>query len=451
VWEAKQASGGQRATTGMSNSTSSNENAGADMFEKKPSKLFMPAGKNYFYHQSKYGIMAYDLAAGERKWKKYGWGDEATTLAFDPKGMIIFADKVYMVNYEDGEPIWEKPVKSKGQVDFFAYAPQGLVIGIMKLNVRKVPYYELNCINPDQGTFLFEENMKIEGNLLEMWGCDAGVFYTTDRELNIWDAKTGKNAMESIGVTATGNFFDIKSWDYSAPPNGKLLTGFKGEMAYIFNTETGFLYSVNTTTAEQKKLIASPLVFEDGATAGKMEVREKGIFLSSNQNATLFDFQGKEQYRVYLPKPQTGLLWKMVAAAATVYESQRQMNDAVRQSQPRVNGAGVQTRSSFANDFLGLPGARVEVNLAGANKILHDRFQASKQTVNAHYIFTQLAEKAGGWLDGEYGIVKVDKDTGEIQKYISFGKQKEPKFIIDEITGRLFYFNGSYIECYDVK
>jgi outer membrane protein assembly factor BamB len=397
--------------------------------------------------------MAYDIQTGDKKWKKSAKATEESLVVFDPKGMITFADKVYMYDYSTGEKLWDKPMRMSGAAEFAAYSPQGLVIGIRKLNIRKVPYFEMNCLDPDLGNFRFDDNFKLEGNLLEMWPCDAGVFYTTDRELNTWDASTGKNAMISIAVTAKSNFFDIKSWDYTAPPNGSLLTAFKGEMAYIFNTETKHLYSVNTKTGKKKQLTTDPLVFEDGKTANQIEMREGGIFLASSQSATLLDFEGNETYRVHLPVAKKGFLWKMLAASAMVYQSQRTANDAIRQSNPQLSNNESRTRSEYGRKMQGGQDNRIQVtvNEDAARKILHNRFEASKQGKNSYYIYSQLAQKAGGWLDGEYGLVKVNKDTGAIEKYLSFGKNMQPNFIIDEISGKLFYASGNRILCFDMN
>lgn len=443
IWKVKPAKGAAK--------TMSWSNAAQDAQIPQPSRFFRMEGEDFFYYQTESGIMVYDMETGKAKWDKSARATQESLVVFDPKGMIVFAEKVFMFDYKTGEKIWDKPVKSKGAVNFYAYTPQGLVVGIQKLNIRKVPYFELNCIDPDEGVFKFEKNFRINGNLLELLSCDAGVLYTTDRELNIWDAESGKTTMASIEVSATGNFFDIKNWDYTAPPNGRLLGGFAGEMAYVLNTETNHLYSINTSKGTKQQLTRDPIDFEDKQTATSLEVRDKGIFIASSQTAILLDFDGNEIYKVNFPKAKKGFLWKMTAAAATVYDQQRRANHAIRQSRPNLSNNSPRLRSEHIRKIYGVPEVRIEVNVGAAKKILNDRFEASKMRDDAYYIFTQLKNRSGGWLDGEYGLVKINKDNGVLEKYISFGKNLEPNFVIDEITGRLFYASGNRILCFDMN
>ena len=50
-----------------------------------------------------------------------------------------------------------------------------------------------------------------------------------------------------------------------------------------------------------------------------------------------------------------------------------------------------------------------------------------------------------------HGLVKVSKDTGEIVATIDMGKDKQPKYGVDDISGRVIYRPAeSQVVCYQL-
>ena len=71
------------------------------------------------------------------------------------------------------------------------------------------------------------------------------------------------------------------------------------------------------------------------------------------------------------------------------------------------------------------------------------RFKATSATKDAQFILTKL--------DDGVGLVKVNKDTGKIDKEILL-KDKKPTYEVDDFGGMLYYqANGSTIYAYDLK
>ena len=99
------------------------------------------------------------------------------------------------------------------------------------------------------------------------------------------------------------------------------------------------------------------------------------------------------------------------------------------------NGRPKGPNTSYS-DVINKKGIRASVNVGLANTILNNRFEASKQGKDYYYIFAKLgkADDKGG------GVVKLNKDTGEAILAVPFGYDKSPDFIVDEDSGRLFYF-----------
>ncbi|GAL68768.1 hypothetical protein JCM19301_1138 [Jejuia pallidilutea] len=83
-------------------------------------------------------------------------------------------------------------------------------------------------------------------------------------------------------------------------------------------------------------------------------------------------------------------------------------------------------------------------NIASASfDYLSTRFKASAATENAQFILTNL--------NGGTGLVKLNKDTGDIEKEILL-KDKKPEYEVDEFGGFLFYkANDQTIYAYNLK
>jgi len=84
--------------------------------------------------------------------------------------------------------------------------------------------------------------------------------------------------------------------------------------------------------------------------------------------------------------------------------------------------------------------------LAGYSQMLSKRYHATKATDYNAYMLTNLElEKEKG-----PGIVGVNMETGETFAEVLL-KQKDPDYVVDEVTGRLFDRRGDTIEAYVVR
>jgi len=84
--------------------------------------------------------------------------------------------------------------------------------------------------------------------------------------------------------------------------------------------------------------------------------------------------------------------------------------------------------------------------LMGYSKMLSKRYTATKATDFNAYMLTNVEN--GG--DKGPGIVGVNMETGETLGEILL-KQKDPDYVVDEVTGRLFDRRGDTIEAYAVR
>jgi hypothetical protein len=84
--------------------------------------------------------------------------------------------------------------------------------------------------------------------------------------------------------------------------------------------------------------------------------------------------------------------------------------------------------------------------LMGYSKMLSKRYTASKATDFNAYMLTTVEDGK----DKGPGIVGVNMETGETIAEILL-KQKDPDYVVDEVTGRLFDRRGDTIEAYSVR
>lgn len=413
--------------------------------------LFKHSEKPLIYLINPTGLMAYDITTGEEVWKKYRKADIHSKPILTPEGILVCTDRIYLYDYATGDIIYNKPAKFGGEVHFYDFVDEGIVIGIHKLDRKQQSYYELNILDVKTGTLKFEEPFETNGLLTEMWLCAKGVFYTTDRALGIWDKSTGKDAFEPIAATSKKrNIFNYESQQpgYVEPANGSLLTVFDKKVAYVYNAELNFLYQVNTETGVKKQLNATPLSIVHPEA---MELRSNGVLLTSAQRMTLVDYTGNVVYNNEFKAPGYTLLAKVVAIAAIVYDSYRDQNDAYR-LHALESGAGgsAQTAAAYSKSYTQMAGERrLQIDVEGAEGVLHDRFEQSLKSSDFQFINTQLASKRKDG-ENEFGLVMVDKNTGEVAKVFPFGFNRAPQFTVDEITQKLFYLEGDMLHCYQL-
>lgn len=76
-------------------------------------------------------------------------------------------------------------------------------------------------------------------------------------------------------------------------------------------------------------------------------------------------------------------------------------------------------------------------NYGSLNNYASKRFSASQQARDNAYVLTTVTEgKESG-----VGLMTISLETGEPGAQVLL-KDKEPEYVVDEVEGRLFYFNN---------
>lgn len=350
-----------------------------------------------------------------------------------PQGLAVVSDvtggssvlsarsesKITMFSATTGEDLWEKAPKTKGYVQHFYVMDDGILFGIYEGGINKISF---------DGQTLFKKPLKTGENIMIMAESPQGLIYITSEDANIVDLKTGEavwgKPLKYKRATSVASTFDAANNRYLIAADGKILA---------IDANSG---NVNDF---------AKCDFDEKEDPNHMEIRKNGIFLSSDQNLTLVNFDGKEVYHTYHKSPGRSTFGKIVGGAMAVASTAMAVGMSAQAGANRTGYGGVNDLSSY-NDY-GKDAKRAADMFSGIASAsfayLATRFKSTAATENAQFILTNL--------EGGAGLVKVNKDTGAVDKEIVL-KDKKPEYEVDELGGFLFYkANNSTIYSYNLK
>ncbi|MCY7409601.1 MAG: PQQ-like beta-propeller repeat protein [Chitinophagales bacterium] len=391
-----------------------------------------------FYFLNNTYAMSYKLSDGTQRWKSVAkQSGLVDKIIFDPEGLIIASridslnnivkPKISMFDYETGVEKWEKGAKLNGTVKAYCYSKKGLVIAMESQGGN----YSINIVNLSTGEFMLDKALKVKGTLEEIRMTDKGVLYLTTNEINILSITTGDPVFpKSIKASGTESVLRVED----------------DKNIYAYSTSDNSLYKVNAN-AGTMAAIATGIKFDGNETPQLFEIRENGLVLSSNQNITHFDFSGKQIYHSYYPAPSISNFAKAVYGISAVLHSY----DAMRYgaASAAFTGAAVnETDPGYRAMYAGFGDLCNQVSAASMSAataemaMITKRYNASASADNFMFMNTKLDK-------GEWGLVKINKTTGAKDDQISFGKDKDPQYEIDDVSSLLFYrSNSSEVTCY---
>ena len=321
--------------------------------------------------------------------------------------------KIGFLSAQTGEDLWEKAPKTKGYVQHFYIMDDGILFGIYEGGINKISF---------DGNTLFKKPLKTGENILTMAQTPQGLIYITSEDANIVNLETGDQVWDkpmkykrAESVIST----------YDAQNNRYLISADEQIMAVDANS--GMVSEFAKTDFDEKENPTS------------MQVRDNGIFLGSDQNMTLIGFDGKETYHNYYRSPGKSALaiiagGIVAVAATTMAASHAYVAGANRNNLGQYNEIGKEhDRASKMFSAIG----------TASFEFMAQRFKATAATQNAQFILTKL--------DDGVGLVKVNKDNGNVEKEIIL-KDKKPEYEVDDFGGILYYkAKDDVIYAYDLK
>jgi outer membrane protein assembly factor BamB len=405
---------------------------GAQTTTKTETKLATAYFENdKFVYMRGQAVMAYDVSSGKPIWaepaKQRGLPDR---VIYDPVGLIVasavdpnntlFKPTMAMYDYNTGKELWEEQVKLKGTVTAYSYCDKGLLISMDGGNGKSL----INIVDLDKGAYVFENAYKINGFVEELQLINSSVYIRTNLEEDFVSLENGKS---------------ILSKNISSKPEQPLVNFRNGDISYTFNPADDVLYKTDLSHQTQTALTNTKIDFEQKETPNRIGILKDRIVLSSSQTVAGFDFSGKEMFKTHIPAPGIAGWKKAIYATAAVLNTM----DAMRYAELELEAkqAAAASTSPQGRQFcdaigqIANRGANVRL-AAAANDMekIRQRFKASASGNNVQFVLGKLESK-------DYGLFGISKETGSKMSEINFGKDNEPKYLLDDISRVIYYLN----------
>ncbi len=346
---------------------------------------------------------------------------------FDADGLIILPDngnrtKINKFDYNTKEGKWGKNGKGiaiKGGVYDYSVTDKGILL-VTKAGDNDY----LNFLDPVQGIITFDKPVKINGHLLGTLTLPRGIFYITSEEVNILSPATGELLL--------GKSIQTKP----------ALTAEKGDIIYVFDLKENVLKAINKAEAMVANVSSVPLKFAGKETPTGIEVREKGICINSEQNIILMGYDGNIMYSDYFAAPREpglkrALLYAQAARAAYIGAVSYYASGTLQAAAPDVK-----KEDAVAGAMVEVIGEAYGQLGDAATEFAKNSFRQAnarlKATVQGRDFLMILSQK-----DKLIELVKVNKDTGEVEGSIDLGKERQPEYAVDDITGQVYLKIGS--------
>jgi hypothetical protein len=200
------------------------------------------------------------------------------------------------------------------------------------------------------------------------------------------------------------------------------------------------LYVTDLGKGYQQPLVKSKIEFEQKETPGKIELLEGNIVLSSSQTVAAYSPEGAELFKTHIPAPGISGWKKALYVTSAILNTMDAMRYA--ELEAKAKNAALNTSSKEGRELLNaicqLANNGASVRLAAASRemeMIRKRFKASAAGQDIQFILGRLENK-------DYGIFGISKISGQKKTEISFGKDKEPKYLLDDVSRVVYYLNG---------
>jgi len=322
--------------------------------------------------------------------------------------------KITLLSASTGDDLWEKAPKTKGYVQHFYIMDDGILFGLKEGGINKVSY---------DGKPLFKKPLKTGKNILTMAQTPQGLIYITSEDANIVNLNTGdqvwKKPLKYKRAGVVNSDYDSKNDRYLIAADEKL-------------------FSIDANSGTSELLAEADFDGKEDPTA--IEMRGNGILLTSDQNMMLLDWQGGTSWHEYKRPPGKSAFGAILAGAMAVATATAALGASAEANVYERNRLGQYSArghrlNNMADGMSGIAGASVAEMLK--------RFKATSATQDAQFILTKLDDGAG--------LVKLNKDTGVVEKKILL-KDKKPTYKVDEFGGYLYYkANDKTIYAYNLN
>jgi hypothetical protein len=390
--------------------------------QERPLTATTSSGEPIMKYTNNY--MAYSLSDGSRVW------DEDLEVkgmlghvVFTENGLVVLPDdgnrtKINLFDYETKAGKWGKKgrgIKIKGGVYDYMKSDDGILL-VSQTSSNDF----LNYLDPKLGVISFDKPVKVKGRVVGIVPLSNSILYITTESMNILDQSTG-----------------ALKWKKSIQTRPNLTAEHDGKI-YTFDFRSGTLKTIDKETEEVKEIATTSIDFQGKEIPNHLEIVEDGIILNSDQNLAKINFDGTIEYMEYYPAPREpgwkrALLYAGAARAAIISAQSHYISGSMAKAEREIGKkdqkiAGAVSQIGDAYSDLGT----VASSYAGsAFRRANVRINATKSGRDFMFIMSMQ--------DKEIVLLKVSKITGKIEGQIALGKDREPNYSVDEVTGQVYY------------
>ncbi|MBK8710924.1 MAG: PQQ-binding-like beta-propeller repeat protein [Niastella sp.] len=402
----------------------------------------------YFWNQDI--ITAFNIADGKEVWERVDLPSPITNILFDERGMLIAtAEKtqedvakqskggggligkikrnsagkknrasLLCLDVATGKMKWDSDVDLQGDVLAYKMVGNKLILA----TARDQGTNFISLVNLDEGKSLSKKPLSIKGEIRDLQIVPQGLYFRTTDQINILDLETAE-----------------KKWAKGFQVKHCIGANSTGKIGYVYANE--IIYKVNFETGDLNEWVKG-ISFNGKEEPGSMQVRDNGLLLTSDQNARLYDFEGKQLWHNYQPAPGRTMGGKLLSGlgglAATMMAAQQ---------------AAQAAQMSYAKGYYGSTNPQLDSDIKTANAnaaafagaasssfaSISRRFKATKEANNFMSMLTNFGNSN---MAKDAGVMIVDKNSGKEIRKIIFGDKKDPDYKIDELGKVVYYKTG---------
>ncbi|MEI9918923.1 MAG: hypothetical protein WDO14_08970 [Bacteroidota bacterium] len=251
-------------------------------------------GPRHFYYVGPRWLMACKYEDGKTAWTTIlKTNSKVGDAIFDKNDGVIFyslshdADspysfgRVHLVNDTIGYDLWWDGLAFDGGVSKYQYTKNGLVMVTENPTVAAIPELAgsyLHYIDTGTGKFILQEATRLPGRIRNLQAVPKGVYYSTDRTLNIIDFD-GKPLLDvPKGILQLDD--SSKAWYYHSQ----------------------YIYEIDKATAVKRAINKQKIDFQGTDSPDHVEIRKDGVILYSNQNIVFVNSDGSTRYNLHYEK-----------------------------------------------------------------------------------------------------------------------------------------------------
>ena len=405
--------------------------AGSDVFylgsqQESQSSMTSSGGEPVVNYTNVYN--AFSIHDGSLVWNEaLEVKGQLSQVAFLDNGILVLPNdgnrtKINLYDYKTHAGIWGKKgrgIAIKGGIYDYLHAEDGILLVSQTSNNNY-----LNYLDPKTGTITFDKPVKVDGMVIGIVPLSNGILYVTTESMNILDQASG-----------------TLKWNKSIKTTPLLTAEYNGKI-YAFDSKSGTLKVVDKNSETVNELSTIQLKFEGKEVPRRLEVMDDGIFIHSDQNVAKFNFDGTLLFQAYYPAPREpgwkrALLYAEAVRGAYIGASSYYISGAMAavEEDVRQEDAIAGEMVSQIGDAYGELGAQASHYASSAFKQANTRLKATLSTREFMLIMSKQEK--------DIQLLKVSKSSGQVEGNIDLGKDREPIYAVDDVTGQVYYCTGN--------